>query len=184
MAVFKEGDRVRIVARDQTEEDIKSQMYYTHYSNLTGTVLKVYNKAEVSIEVEGESLTKDIRKRHDDVRDQMKTKWLDGLSEEGRTKLTEREKDFMLRYVVLVSMEDLEKAGPKPVTAAAPPIAAKATPSESPAVAEPVAQEPAAEEPTAEELTEEDIAGASARKTLADIEAAEEEEFRRRSEAK
>ena len=63
MAVFKEGDRVRIVARDQTEEDIKSQMYYTHYSNLTGTVLKVYNKNEVSIEIEGESLTKDIRKR-------------------------------------------------------------------------------------------------------------------------
>ena len=47
------------------------------------------------IHVDQESLTKEVRKRHEDVRDQMKTKWLEGLSEEGRAKLTEREKEVL-----------------------------------------------------------------------------------------
>jgi hypothetical protein len=123
MAKVKEGDRVRIASREQTEEDIKSASYFPHYAGLTGTILKVYGPNEVSVEVETDSLTREMRKRHDEVRDQMKTKWLDGLSEEGRSKLTEREKDFMLRYVVLVATDDLEKAGAKPVAAVKPTVA-------------------------------------------------------------
>src|ERR671938_636050 len=98
MPQIKEGDRVRIVAREATEEDSRNGTYYPHYAGMVGTVQKVYSKAEVAVEVEHDSLTREIRKRHEDVRDQMKTKWLDGLSEEGRNKLTEREKDFRLRY--------------------------------------------------------------------------------------
>src|SRR5215467_2896340 len=112
MANFKAGDRVRVISREQTEEDLKAQIYFPFYGGLIGTVQKAYDKGEVAVEIDQESLTKELRKRHDDVRDQMKTKWLEGLSEEGRTKLTEREKDFKLRYVILVSMADLEKAGP------------------------------------------------------------------------
>jgi len=153
MATFKEGDRVRIAAREQTEDDIKSAMYFGHYAGLTGTVQKIYSKQEVAVEVESESLTREIRKRHEDVRDQMKTKWLDGLSEEGRSKLTEREKDFNLRYVVLVAMQDLEKAGAKP----APP-ARVADPPEEKGEASP------------------------SRKTLAELEAAEEAELLRRAQ--
>lgn len=167
MANFKEGDRVRIVTRDQTDEDIKSQLYFAHYGGLTGMVQKVYSKQEVSVEVEQDSLTREVRKRHEDVRDQMKTKWLDGLSEEGRNRLTEREKDFNLRYVVLVAMNDLEKAGAKP----AAPAASVAKPAPAPATAAPAASNPAVSE--AEALPP--------RRTLAEIEAAEEEEFRRRS---
>ena len=154
MAAFKEGDRVRIVSRTPTEEDSKLGTYFGHYAGLTGSVQKVYNKQEVAIEVDHESLTKEIRKRHEDVRDQMKTKWLDGLSEEGRSKLTEREKDFNLRYVVLVPMDDLEKAGARQASKPAP----------------------APEQPAAS------VADSATRKTLADLEAAEEAEFQRRQQ--
>jgi hypothetical protein len=159
MSTIKEGDRVRIVTREQTEEDAKANLYFTYYGGLTGTVLKVYNKQEVSVEVEQDSLTREVRKRHEDVRDQMKTKWLDGLSEEGRNRLTEREKDFNLRYVVLVAMTDLEKAGAKP---AAQTVAAKPIPV-------------AAASTTTEETP------VPPRRTLAEIEAAEAEELRRRA---
>ena len=154
MSTLKEGDRVRIATREQTEEDEKSGMYYTYYGGLTGVVQKVYSKQEVSVDVETEALTKEIRKRHEDVRDQMKTKWLDGLSEEGRGKLTEREKDFTLRYILLVPMADLEKIGAKPQ---AKPAAAAIT----------------ASAPTAD---------APARKTMAEIEAAEEAELLKRAQ--
>ena len=155
MATFKEDDRVRIVSREQTEDDQKTGIYYNHYAGLTGTVQKVYSKSEVTVDIELESLTREIRKRHDEVRDQMKTKWLDGLSEEGRSKLTEREKDFTLRYVVLVKMDDLEKAGAKPP---AP---------------KPVAAAPAKTAPEPPPQT---------RLTLAEIEAAEEAELLRRAQ--
>jgi ribosomal protein L21E len=151
MANLSEGDRVRIVTRDQNDEDEKSGMYYNHYAGLTGIVQKVYSKQEVSVDVELESLTREIRKRHEDVRDQMKTKWLDGLSEEGRGKLTEREKDFTLRYVILVAMSDLEKIAAKPAPKPAA-VAANSPTSTSPP-----------------------------RKTLADLEAAEQAELLKRA---
>lgn len=111
MADIKERDRVRIVHREPTDEDMKKCTYFAFMGGLTGTVTKVYDPTQVAVEVEQESLTAEIRKRHLDIRDQMKTKWLDGLSEEGKSKLTEREKDFNLRYTVLVAMDDLEPIG-------------------------------------------------------------------------
>ena len=87
----------------------------------------------------------------------MKTRWLEGLSEEGRGRLTEREKDFNLRYVILVAMSDLEKvAAPK-----APPQPVGG--SQGPA--------PAEHASTPE---------APPRRTLADLDAAEEAELQRR----
>lgn len=146
---IKEGDRVRITAREPTPEDEKSATYFAHFGNLTGTVQKVYNKQEVAVEVDLESLPTDVRKRHEEIRGQMKTRWLDGLSEEARSRLTEREKDFNLRYVVLVGMSDLTK----------------------------IASAGRAPKPSAERGE----AVAPPRKTLAELEAAEEEELRRRS---
>ena len=104
---------MRVVRREATDDDRKSGLYYPHFGGLVGIVQKVYGPNEVAVDVEYETLPSDIRKRHMDIRDQMKTKWLDGLSEEGRSKLTEREKDFHLRYVILVAQADLEKAGPR-----------------------------------------------------------------------
>jgi len=162
MASFKDGDRVRVISREQSEEDVKTQMYFPFYGGLVGTVQKAYSKGEVAVEVDQESLTKDIRKRHEDVRDQMKTKWLEGLSEEGRAKLTEREKDFNLRYVIIVAMADLEKAGPRAVKATAPQTATS----------------PSAPAAAASNLTE-----TTSRKTLAELEAAEEAELLRRAQS-
>ena len=156
MDACKDGERVRLLSRLPTEEDEKLGTYFSHYAGLTGSIQKVYNKQEVAIEVDHESLTKEIRKRHEDVRDQMKTKWLDGLSEEGRSKLTEREKDFNLRYVILVPMGDLEKAGARSASKPAPPPTTQTSP---------------------------ESADSGPRKTLADLEAAEEAEFLRRQQS-
>lgn len=109
MPTFKEGDRVRIVSRPVAPEDAKTGLYYAHYAGLPGTVRHVYADGEVAVEVDLEALPTEVRSRHSSIRDQMKTKWLEGLSEEGRSRLTEREKDFRLRYVVLVSTGDLQK---------------------------------------------------------------------------
>jgi hypothetical protein len=157
MPTLKEGDAVRIVRREATEEDVKAERYFSFFGGLTGSVRKVYSKEEIAVEVDLESLPVEVRKRHLGVRDQMKTKWLDGLSEEGRGKLTEREKDFHLRYMLLVAGNDLEKV--RAPTAPAPETPAKA-----------------AAPPTLEEI-------AASRKTLSDLEAAEEAELRRRTQA-
>jgi len=162
MASVKDGDRVRIAAREATDEDFKSEMYFTHYGGLMGTVQKVYGKGEVAVSIEPESLTREVRKRHEDVRDQMKTKWLEGLSEEGRSKLTEREKDFVLRYVVLVSADDLESAGARAKTE---PREAKSKTDSVPAPQAAVAS----------------LETAAPRKTLEEIEAAEAAELARRA---
>lgn len=129
MVRVTEKDRVRVATREQTSEDARNATYFPFLGGLTGTVLKVYSAQEVAVEVEPASLSADIRRRHHDIRDQMKTKWLDGLSEEGRSRLTEREKDFHLRYIVLVSMGDLEKIAP----VQPPPPSAEATDPEAPA---------------------------------------------------
>src|SRR5258706_6482866 len=161
MPTFTDGDRVRVITREQSDEDAKAQTYFPLYGGLTGTIQKAYSKTEVAVEIDPESLTKDVRKRHEDVRDQMKTKWLEGLSEEGRSKLTEREKDFNLRYVILVNMSDLEQARPRAVKLAHAPAASETDPE---AVAASVPTE------------------AVGRKTLAEIEAAEEAELLRRAQ--
>src|SRR5687767_13754394 len=65
MAKLKNGDPVKVAAREQTAQDIKSGLYYPHYANLTGTILKVYGE-EASVRVDRESLPEDVRLRHDE----------------------------------------------------------------------------------------------------------------------
>jgi ribosomal protein L21E len=129
---FKEGDRVQIVDREATADDVKSGLFYNHFRGLTGTVQKVYATKEVAVEIEAESLAEAVAQRHLDVQEQMKSRWLDGLSEEGRNRLTDREKDFRLRYTLLVALQDITTPGMKavpPAKQAAP--AAHSTPAVS-----------------------------------------------------
>lgn len=107
MAALKEGDRVQIADREATTEDAKSGLFYNHFRGLTGTIQKVYASQEAAIEIEQAVLTEAIAARHKEIQEQMKTKWLDGLSEEGRNRLTEKERDFRLRFTVLVGVKDL-----------------------------------------------------------------------------
>lgn len=105
---FVAGDLVKIARREQTAGDIKSQLYYPHLGGLSGRVLKVFGD-EASVQIERVTLPEAIRIRHDEVESAMRQKWLDSLSEEARSKLGEKEKQFTLAYTVLVSVRDLEK---------------------------------------------------------------------------
>jgi hypothetical protein len=115
MAKINSGDRVRVATREQTSADIKSGLYYPHYGGLSGTILKVYND-EASVLVDREALSPELLKRHEENEKSMKTKWLDGLSDEARNRLTGAEKKFALNYAILVSVEDLTPGEAKRIT--------------------------------------------------------------------
>ena len=106
---IKQGDAVIIAARDATSQDVKSGLYFAHYANLRGTVLRLYGE-EAAVQVERDSLPADVRARHEEGEQAMRSRWLDNLSETARVGLTEREKSFALNYAVLVSVADLRSA--------------------------------------------------------------------------
>jgi ribosomal protein L21E len=118
MAKFNEGDRVKIIARDQSNADIKSGLYYPHFANLRGAILKVYGE-EASVLVDRETLPDEVRKRHEATETAERKRYLDRLSEDAKGKLGQKEKEFNLSYAVLVSISDLEKdkSAPKPAPA-------------------------------------------------------------------
>lgn len=102
-----EGEAVRLADREATAADTKSGLFYPYYRGLTGTIAKLYSDSTAAVAVDPGSLPDDIRKRHQAGTDAMRQKWLDGLSEEGRNKLSAAEKKFSLRYSLLVSLSDL-----------------------------------------------------------------------------
>ena len=108
---FKEGDYVKVVTRDVTHSDIKSGLFYSYFCGLTGTVERVYDE-EVCVKVDPATLPEDILKRHLEIQESIKRKWLEGLSNEARNKLTPEEKQFQLAYTILVHSKDLEKIKP------------------------------------------------------------------------
>lgn len=107
-----EGDRVRVSNREAVAADTKSALFYPHYRGLTGTLAKVYDDNTASITVEPESLPPDARARHQAGSAAERQKWLDGLSDERRNKLSAAEKKLALRYTILVAMDDLSPAPP------------------------------------------------------------------------
>lgn len=127
-AKFEPGSHVQVAPREQTSADIKSGLYYPHYANLYGTILKLYGE-EASVLVDRDSLPTEVRARHEEGEKAMRQKWLDGLSEEARNRLSAREKEFGLNYAVLVSVNDLKpfdpSKAPKPAAPAPVPAAVK-----------------------------------------------------------
>lgn len=113
---FKEGDRVSVIARNQTAADVKSGLYYPHFADLTGTILKVYGE-EASVLVDRETLPEGIRKRHEQGEKAERAKYLDRLSDDARSRLSDKEKMFSLQYAVLVSLADLKVNTTKRLTA-------------------------------------------------------------------
>ena len=105
--LLTEGEAVRLADRETTAADTKSGLFYPYYRGLTGTIAKLYSDSTAAVAVDPDSLPDDIRKRHQAGTDAMRQKWLDGLSEEGRNKLSAAEKKFSLRYSLLVSLSDL-----------------------------------------------------------------------------
>ncbi len=139
-----EGDRIRIVDREPVAADVKSQLFYEHYRNMTGVVRHIYADGTAAVNVDSDALAKDMAKRHADISEANRQKWLDAISDEQRNKLSSSEKSFALRYTVLVSTSDVV-----PISGSEKPIASTA----KAAVAAPPAE--------------------PARKTLAEIEAEE-----------
>jgi len=110
MIRWKEGDRAQIVDRAATAADTKSQLYYNHYRNLTGTVLKLYGSGETTqaaIDVDLETLPEEIAVRHRETRDRMGEN-LPGAARKSAAGAPPEE-PFRLRYVVLVSLPDLKR---------------------------------------------------------------------------
>ncbi len=194
---LKEGDKVQIVNREATPDDIKSGLFYNYFRGLEGSIQKIYNTNEVAVEIDLDSLDEAAAKRHVEIQEQTKSKWLDGLSEEARGRLTEQEKDFRLRYSILVKDVDLAAPGSQVrperfaiVPQAAPKLASLSAPNitsqpevldmeSGPAPQKTTPEElstdtemPLEEEPDAINAGSADIA--PSRATLDDIEAAEE----------
>ena len=108
MTKLHEGDRVRVKERPATHDDMKAGNYFNYYAGLTGSIQKVFNENEIVIDVDLAVLPAEVLARHEDIRNKMRDKWLKGLSEEARSKLTHAEKEFQLRYTILVGQQDLE----------------------------------------------------------------------------
>ncbi len=112
-----EGDAILIADREATAADTKSGLFYPHYRALTGTLGKLYADGTATVHVDEAGLPRDIRERHLTGSQAMRQKWLDGLSDEARNRLSAAEKKFALRYTVLVSADDLApldaEAGPR-----------------------------------------------------------------------
>jgi len=175
---FKEGDHVKIIEREATSADAKSGTFYPYFRGLAGTVDRIYDK-EICVKVDPETLPEDVLKRHLEVQESIRRKWLNGLSNEARNRLTPGEKRFELAYTILIQSSDLEKIkpgdaprpaaikklqplnAPQPAAAPSPAVsegartpqtAVKARKAESgrAAVAEPTAKTPAKKSPKAE----------------------------------
>ena len=147
MPKFNEGDVVQVISREVTPADTKNQTYYPYFAGLSGTVDKVYDN-EMSVRVDEEALPEDVRKRHAEIQESIKRKWLNGLSGEARNRLTPDEKQFKLAYTILVQAADLEriKPGQKPSkkeTSSPQPVKAEQAPAapQTPKTAKPEQEE-------------------------------------------
>lgn len=121
---FQDGDRVRIVERESGPADPKALSYYPFYKNLSGTVIKSYDDNSVAVDIDLVSLPEDIRQRHERSESGMRDKWIAGLGEEEREKLSEKAKRFHLRYTLLVNANDLAAHEGKPLRAGKAPAEA------------------------------------------------------------
>lgn len=115
MAVVKAGDRVKIAARNVTSDDSKTGLYYEYFGGLTGTVDRVYEDQSVCVDIDLDSLQESARERHLAMQEAERTRWLESLSQDVRSRLTSEQQKLTMSYKILVSKKDLEVlAGAKP----------------------------------------------------------------------
>lgn len=103
------GDPVVLADREVVAADLKSQLFYQHYRGLVGTIAKIYDDGTAAVTIDPASLTDEMRTRHTAGSDAQRKKWLDSLSDEARNRLSAAEKQFSLRYTVLVATSDLAR---------------------------------------------------------------------------
>ncbi len=108
MATVKAGDRIKIVEREVTPADVKSGLYYDYFRNLVGVVDRVYEDDTVCVKIDQDSLPPAIQKCHIDVQQAVRTRWLNGLGQEQRDRLSETDRSVVLGYNLLVGANDIE----------------------------------------------------------------------------
>lgn len=109
MAKVKEGDRVRILAREVTAQDKSVHMFFEHMQGLTGVVSNYYGVDEVAVTVDLDALTGIPADVHQQATRKMREKFQENATEDVRKALSKEELNFTPHYVLLVREEDLEK---------------------------------------------------------------------------
>lgn len=177
----KAGDSVRVVDRETTADDAKSGLYYSYFGGLEGSIDRVYDDGTVCVDIDLASLTEEMRKRHLAVQEGERKRWLDGLSDEVRNRLTAEQKQLKMNYRILVSAKDVE------VTKGGKPSGTRAKSEAQPAGTEPAERKGAPRAPTpaasssSQPAEPPDIEESSPRRlSEADLEAAEEAFLRSR----
>jgi len=156
----KEGQTIKFIPRDASSE-ARAVPYYDFYTNLQGTVSKIYDDGAAAVVVDRASLPDDARERHEKSERDMRDKWMRSLSEDDRGKLTEAQKRFSLRYTLLANVTDLID-----ISATPPPV---------------IVKESSRKEPKSESLSEAQIVARPTEDAIAAAEAAHLEEINRRA---
>lgn len=73
--------------------------------------MKIFGE-EASVLVDRSTLPPAMRTRHDDNEKAMRQRYLDGLSDEVRNRMSAKEKQFTLNYAILVALKDLHPDTP------------------------------------------------------------------------
>jgi len=107
MAKVKEGDRVRVVNRELTDQDRKVYGFFEHMRGMTGTVENVYTTNEVAVKVDLDSLPKIPSDVHKEGTKKMRERL--ELSEEAKKLLTKEELEFVPHFMLLMRDVDVEK---------------------------------------------------------------------------
>jgi len=114
MAAIKAGDKVRVVKRSVAAEDVRSGLYYQYFGGLTGKVDRLYDDQSACIEVDLESLDEPARESHLAMQEGERTRWVESIAQEARSRLSPEQQKLRMSYKILVSKKDLEEfAGSK-----------------------------------------------------------------------
>jgi hypothetical protein len=176
MANVKIGDRVKVVDRELVPADAKGGLFYEYFRNLTGVVERLYDDDTICVDVDVESLPLDIYDRHKEMEIAARDKWIAGLSQEQRGRLTEQDKQFTMHYkIVLKAVDVMPSKGPAKTTPKASESGKKsseAKPAE--AKEEPAPAQEASVEPAPKRATQKDL-NAAEREFLKELKARQKE---------
>ena len=84
MAKVKEGDQVKIVTRNVSEQDRAVHKFFEHMQGLTGTVANIYNSEEIAIKIDVNSLGPIPKDVHKVATDRMQNAFQDNSTENRR----------------------------------------------------------------------------------------------------
>lgn len=109
MAKVKEGDKVRVVTREITEQDRKVYGLFEHMLGMSGVVENIYSPTEVAVKVDLDCLPKIPADVHKEATKKMRERLTENVGEEARKLMTKEELEFVPHYMILVRQDDLEK---------------------------------------------------------------------------